>query len=190
MIELLAASDAAGGEATEGFNVLGVPVDEFIIGTIAFLIVFALLGKVLLPKIASTLAEREAAIEAGLRKAEEAEQQSAQAATDYQDLVGKAREEAAAIRTQAQAERVSIIDEARNEAAAAAAQVTASATAQIEAEKAKAVSELRKSVGTMATDLAGRIIGETLSDDARARAVVDRFIAEIEQTATEASEPI
>ncbi len=40
--------------------------------------------------------------------------------------------------------------------------------------------QLRSEVGTLAVDLAGNVIGETLSDDARANAVVDRFLAELE----------
>ncbi len=180
MIELLAAA-AEGAEAEP--SVLAVPLGEFIIGTVAFLIIFGVLGKLLLPKIAKALQEREDAIEGGLRRAEEAQAESAKLMADYQDQLATAREEASAIRTAAQAERAGIIDEARNEAQVAANQVTASAMTQIEAEKVKAVSQLRKSVGSMATDLAGRIVGEVLSDDARARAVVDQFISELEQAA-------
>ena len=39
---------------------------------------------------------------------------------------------------------------------------------------------LRAEVGTLAVDLAGNVIGETLSDDAKAQAVVDRFLADLE----------
>ena len=39
---------------------------------------------------------------------------------------------------------------------------------------------LRSEVGTLALDLAGGVIGETLSDDAKAKAVVDRFLADLE----------
>ena len=39
---------------------------------------------------------------------------------------------------------------------------------------------LRSEVGTLALDLAGGVIGETLSDDAKAKGVVDRFLAELE----------
>ena len=46
---------------------------ELIIGFVAFLIVFAVLGKVLLPRIQKTLAERADAIEGGLHRAEEAQ---------------------------------------------------------------------------------------------------------------------
>ncbi len=39
---------------------------------------------------------------------------------------------------------------------------------------------LRSEVGTLALDLAGGVIGETLTDDQKAQAVVDRFLAELE----------
>ncbi len=173
--------------AEGGFNVLAVPIGEFIIGTIAFLIVFGVLTKLLLPKIKATLDERERLIEGGLRKAEKAQEESNKMLADYQDQLATAREEASEIRAQAQAEKAGIIAEARTEAQAAAAAVTAQAQAQIEAEKTRAVSELSKYVGSMATDLAGRIVGESLTDDARSKSVVDRFIGELEQTAAETS---
>jgi len=39
---------------------------------------------------------------------------------------------------------------------------------------------LRSEVGTLATTLAERIVGEALSDDERAARVVDRFLADLE----------
>ena len=39
---------------------------------------------------------------------------------------------------------------------------------------------LRAEVGTLALDLASGVIGETLNDDAKATAVVDRFLADLE----------
>ena len=43
-----------------------------------------------------------------------------------------------------------------------------------------ALTSLRLEVGTLATSLAGRIVGETLEDDDRATRVVDRFLADLE----------
>lgn len=183
MTWLLAAEAAEGAKEP---NVLEVPTGEFILGTVAFLIVMLLLGKLALPKIKTVLEEREAAIEGGLRRAAAAEAESAKLREQYTDQLAAAREEAAQIRTAALAERAQIIDEARREAQDAQASVVASAQAQIEAERNKASAELRKSVGSVAVDLAGRIIGETLEDDARARAVVDRFITDLEQTTASA----
>lgn len=177
MTSFLAASE--GGE----FEVLAVPLSELIMGSIAFLIVFGVLAKLLLPKIKQVLDEREEAIEGGLKRADEALAEAAKMRDDYKEQIAKAREEAAAIRNQAQAEKAQIIEEARSAAHDAAAQVTANAQAQIEAEKSKAVADLHKSVGTMATDLAGRIVGESLTDDAKASAVVDRFIDDLEKSA-------
>lgn len=180
----LLASAEAGAEAEP--SVLAVPLPELIIGTIAFLIIFGVLGKMLIPKIVKALNDREEAIEGGLRKAEQAQAEVAELKAQYADQLAAAREEAASIRQAAQAEKAGIIEEARSEAATAAAAVTANAMAQIEAEKSKAIGELRRSVGVMATDLAGKIVGESLTDDARSAAVVDRFIAELEQSAASA----
>ena len=61
-----------------------------------------------------------------------------------------------------------------------AKQVEAGAGCGIEAERSAAVASLRGEVGGLATDLAGRIVGESLNDDERARRTVDRFIADRE----------
>jgi len=42
-------------------------------------------------------------------------------------------------------------------------------------------------VGTLALTLASKVVGESLADDARARATVDRFIADLEAQANGAS---
>jgi F-type H+-transporting ATPase subunit b len=91
------------------------------------------------------------------------------------------------------AERVASIEggmeeaeKAQKEAEAALAEYEAtriveSAQRQIEAERQQAVTSLRSEVGRLATDLAGRIVGESLEDSARQSRVVDRFLAELEQ---------
>jgi F-type H+-transporting ATPase subunit b len=47
------------------------------------------------------------------------------------------------------------------------------------------INQLRAEVGGLATQLAGRIVGESLEDDERARRSVDRFIAELESEPAE-----
>ena len=42
------------------------------------------------------------------------------------------------------------------------------------------VRDLRSEVGTLAVDLASRIVGESLADEARRRGTVERFIAELD----------
>ena len=57
----------------------------------------------------------------------------------------------------------------------------ATAHSQIEAERQSALVSLRGEVGTLALDLAGGVIGESHADDAKAKGVVDRFLADLEK---------
>ena len=161
-------------------SVLAVPLDKLVVGLLAFFIVFGVLAKVALPKIKAALEARTEAIEGGLRKAEEAQAEAQRALEEYRAALASAREEAAAIRTQAQADRAAIVEEARAEARTAAAAVTAQAEAQLAAERAQATSQLTRQVGEVAVALAGKVVGQTLTDDARVKATVDSFLADLE----------
>ena len=161
-------------------NILRLPLDELIIGTLAFAIVFFALAKFAFPAISKTLEERADAIEGGLARAENSQAEAAAMLEEYRAQLADARGEAANIRAEAQAEKTAMIESARGEAAAAAASVTERAQAQIEAERSQAIASLRRDVSELALTLAGKVVGESLTDDARARASVDRFIADLE----------
>jgi F-type H+-transporting ATPase subunit b len=68
----------------------------------------------------------------------------------------------------------------REQAQAEASRIVEHGKTQIEAERQQAVTSLRAEVGTLATSLAGRIVGESLDDDERSSRVVDRFLADLE----------
>ena len=68
----------------------------------------------------------------------------------------------------------------REQAQAEARRVTEAAQAQIEAERQQALNALRAEVGTLSTELASRIVGESLTEEARQRRMVDRFLDELE----------
>lgn len=162
-------------------SVLAVPIDELIIGIIAFLIVFGGLAKFALPGIKKTLEERTNAIEGGIERAAKAEAEAKELAEQYKAQLAAAREEASAIRTQAQSDRTAIIDEARNEARTAAQQVTEQSLAQLAADRSQAQSQLTRQVGELAVTLAGKVVGTSLEDDARVRQTVEDFIADLER---------
>jgi F-type H+-transporting ATPase subunit b len=162
-------------------RVLDVPIDEFIIGIIAFLIVFGTLSKFALPKIKATLEERANIIEGGIQRSQAAEEEAQRLLEEYRSQLAQAREEAAGIRTQAQADRTAIIDEARNEARQAAAAVSAAAEAALAADRAQAMSTLTRQIGEISVTLAGKVVGEALTDDARVRATVDAFLDDLER---------
>ena len=189
MINVFAAAQAAVVAAGEGAeempSVLSVPIDELIIGIIAFLIVFGGLAKFALPGIKKTLAERADAIEGGIERAAKAEAEATALAEQYREQLAAAREEAAAIRTQAQSDRSAIIEEARSEARAAAQAVTAQAEAQLAADRSQATAALTRQIGEIAVDLAGKVVGQSLSDDARVRQTVEDFISDLERQAAD-----
>jgi F-type H+-transporting ATPase subunit b len=143
------------------------------------IIVVAFLWKVL-PNVRKTLDERAALIEGGITKAENAQAEANAALEEYKKQLADARAEAARIREQARADGNAIIAELKEQATIEAARVTASAKASIEAERQSALVSLRSEVGSLAIDLASGVIGESLSDDKKAAAVVDRFLAELE----------
>src|SRR5579875_1853809 len=154
---------------------------ELIIGAVAFLIVFGVLGKLLMPRIQQTLAERTDKIEGGLERAEEAQAEAQRVLEQYRQQLADARHEAARLREEAKEQGAQIIAEMREEAQAEARRLTEAANAQIEAERQQALNSLRAEVGNLATDLASRIVGESLTDDARQSRVVDRFLDDLDQ---------
>lgn len=162
------------------------PIDELIIGLIAFFLIFAVLAKKAFPNIAKTLDARADAIEGGIERAAKAQEEATRTLAAYQAQLEQARTEAAEIRTSAQAQGQAIVEEARAKASEAAAAEAARAVAQISAERATVAASLQKEVGDLAIALAGKIVGETLADDAKARATVDRFLDELEAQAKQA----
>ncbi len=153
---------------------------DLVWGTVAFLIVLIVVLKVLLPKMNAMLDARGEAIEGSIAKADEAQKQAEAALEKYNAQLKDARREASEIRDAAREDGKKIIAEARGTATAEAARVVATAQAQIDAEYTSALVALRGEVGTLAIDLAGRVVGDTLSDDTRAASVVDRFLAELD----------
>ena len=154
---------------------------ELIIGAIAFLIVFSLLAKVLMPRISKTLEERTDAIEGGLKRAEEAQAEANKVLERYRAQLADARHEAARLREQAKEEAAQIVAQGRADGVAERQRIIDSASAQIEADRQQALTALRTEVGTLAVDLASRIVGESLADEARQSRMVDRFLAELDQ---------
>jgi len=162
---------------------------EFIIGTVVFIIVFGILGKMLLPRITKTLEEREDAIEGGLNRADEAQAEAQRVLEQYRAQLDDARHEAARLRSEATEQGAQIIAEMRERANAEARRITEAAQSQIEAERQAALQSLRSEVGSLSVELASRIVGESLTDTARQSRMVDRFLDDVEARAGAAGTP-
>lgn len=149
---------------------------------VCFLVILFVVWKVALPRLKKLLDERAEAIEGNIAKADEAQRKAEAALVEYTAQLADARKEAGEIRDAAREDGKKIVAEARESASAEAARLTSAAHTQIEAERQSAFVSLRSEVGTLAIDLAGGVIGETLSDDKKAQAVVDRFLADLESS--------
>jgi F-type H+-transporting ATPase subunit b len=143
------------------------------------IILVAFFWKVL-PRVQKTLDARAEVIEGGIKKAENAQAEAAAALDKYNDQLAEARAEAAQIRDKARQDGTKILAELKEQASAEAARITAAAQATIEAERLAALASLRSEVGSLAIDLASGVIGQSLSDDTKAAALVDQFLADLE----------
>ncbi|MCM3695841.1 F0F1 ATP synthase subunit B [Microbacterium oleivorans] len=177
MLNALVAYAAEEGEA---HNPLIPAWYDIIWSGVCFVVILFVFWRVALPKMQALLDQRAAAIEGNIAKADEAQRKAEAALEQYTAQLAEARKEAGEIREAAREDGKKIVTEAKDTAATEAARLTAAAHSQIEAERQSALVSLRSEVGTLALDLAGGVIGETLSDDARAQAVVDRFLADLE----------
>jgi len=162
-------------------NPLLPDLTELIIGFIAFLIVFGILAKVLMPRISKTLQERTDAIEGGLQRAEDRQAEADRTLERYRAQLADARHEAARLRADAEARGAQIIAERREQAEAEFRRITEAARAHIEADRQQAVQSLRAEMGALSLQLASKIVGESLEDEARQRRTVDRFLADLER---------
>ncbi|GAB3954856.1 F0F1 ATP synthase subunit B [Streptomyces sparsus] len=159
---------------------------EVVIGLLAFGIVFFVFAKKLLPAINKALEERHAKIEGGIENAEALQAEAQQTLEEYREQLKDARHEAARLRQEAQEQGAALIAEMRAEGQRQREEIVAAGHTQIEADRKQASLALRQDVGKLATDLAGRLVGESLEDHARQSRVIDRFLDELESTATNA----
>ncbi|WP_107091697.1 F0F1 ATP synthase subunit B [Streptomyces sp. MMG1533] len=167
-------------------NPLIPPWPELVIGLIAFVIVFGFLAKKLLPTINKVLEERREAIEGGIEKAEAAQTEAQSVLEQYKAQLAEARHEAARLRQEAQEQGAALIAEMRAEGQRQREEIVAAGHSQLEADRKAAASALRQDVGTLATELAGKLVGESLEDHARQSRVIDRFLDGLDDAASKA----
>jgi F-type H+-transporting ATPase subunit b len=165
---------------TEAKNPL-LPADYDILwSSVVFVIMLSFFWFKVLPNFKKTLDERTEAIEGRLAAAEKAQAEAAAKTDEISKAQENNRAEASAIREEARAEGAAILAELKEQAQAEAARITSTAKAQIEAERQAALISLRAEVGSMAIDLASKVVSESLKDSATASRVVDEFLKDIQ----------
>ena len=178
---LAVAAGAAGGvialTAEEGGEA-GLTINLFwvLVSAINFLLLLAIVWTFALKPLTKVLDDRKAAIQQGLKDAEQARRDRESAESERVATLADARREANDILARAQ----KVAQESRDTDIAATREelerMRVRASAEIEAEKTRAIGELRGEVANLALLAAGRVVGETMTDD-RQRRLVQEFLA-------------
>jgi F-type H+-transporting ATPase subunit b len=129
------------------------------------------------------------AIEGGIRRAEAAQAEANQLLEQYRTQLAEARTEAARIRDEARADAEGIRQDLLGKAREESDRIIAAGRDQLAAQRESIVRDLRSEVGSLAVDLASRIVGESLADEARQRGTVERFIAELDSAGAARGRP-
>ncbi len=163
-------------------NPLVPNIAEIVVGLIAFSLLYIVLRSRVVPMFEKAFAARTEAIQGGIAKAESAQLEAQAALQAYTAQLAEARGEAQVIREEARVQGAAILEELRTKAHEEAARITSAAHIAIESERQQVVATLRQEVGTLATELASKIVGEALEDHVRQSGIIDRFLADLEHS--------
>ncbi len=171
---------AGSGESEKPFIPILPSNYDLLWSFIIFVGIVAVFMRVFLPKLQKVLDERAELIEGGISKAAEAQAQAAVALEEYTAQLREARVVAAKIREDARLEAAQIVADGREKAFHDSARISETSLKQLAAERQQAVVSLHAEIAGLATDLASKIVGESLTDDARQQRVIDGFLDELE----------
>ncbi|WP_280339307.1 F0F1 ATP synthase subunit B [Nocardia neocaledoniensis] len=169
-------------EGGEDVNPL-IPETYDIVWSIVCVVIIGLLfWKYVIPRVTKTLDERADNIEGGIARAKAAQEEAQQTLQQYQQQLADARLEAARIREDARTQGQQILAQMRQDAQAESDRIIAAGHSQLEAQRQQILTELRSEVGVTAVSLAEKIIGQSVSDEAKQAASIDKFLSELDDT--------
>lgn len=174
----IAAEGAGEGESL--FNPILPTNYDLLWSFLLFLLIVVVFMYYAMPKLQKVLDERAELIQGGISKAEQAQAEAAAALDEYTAQLREARAEAAKIREDARHEAAQIVADGREKAIRDAERITEASSKTIDAERQQAVVSLRAEIGSLATELASKIVGESLADDARQQRLIDAFLDDLE----------
>lgn len=157
-----------------------VPNGTFVVELAIFLIILFVIWKYVVPPVKKAMTERQDMVRRQIEESRQTRERLEQADARYRELLAEARTEAAKIRDEARAEAGKIKAELREQAEREVAQIRQRGDEQLATQREQVLRQLRTELGELAVALAGRIVGESMADDARRRGTVDRFIEELE----------
>lgn len=174
---LLAVAAEAGAEGGGGGG-LTINVFWIVVSAANFVLFFALAYLIVLKPVGRTIASRRDRIEQGLKDADAARRDREAAADQRQAILAEARREANDIVSRAQR----LADETREQELVSLQsdleRRRRQAETEIEAERVRTLNAARAQVADLALLAAGKVVGETMSDQ-RERRLVDEFLSQV-----------
>jgi F-type H+-transporting ATPase subunit b len=176
-VEILAVATGVGRDVAQLTEEATFQINLFwvIVAAINFLLFFAIVWTFAFKPVSAILADRKSRIERGLQDAEQARRDRENAEAERVATLGEARREANDILTRAQ----KVAQETRDADIAATKdeleRMRVRAASEIEAEKVRAIADVRAEVADLALLAAGRVVGETMTDE-RQRRLVEEFL--------------
>jgi F-type H+-transporting ATPase subunit b len=152
--------------------------NELLWGSIAFILVFLVLAKFAFPNAAKALRDRTEKIRGDIEFAERDREEASELLADYRSQIAAAREESTRILEDARRTAEQVRTELKAKAEEESARMIERAREDISGERERAIADIRREVGSLAVDLAGRLIGDSLDRD-RQLSLVDRYIDEL-----------
>ena len=159
-----------------------VPNMTFVVELLAFVLLLFALAKWVIPPVNRAMTERQERIRRQFEESEQAKASAEAAEREYREALVQARQEAASIRESAREQGAAIVADMREQANAEAQRILTHAHSQLQAERQQVLQQVRAELGTIATTLAERILGQSLRDGARQQATVEQMIAELESS--------
>lgn len=166
--------------APAGGDIFLIPNATFFVELVIFLIVLGVLWRYVVPPVKRAMTERQEMVRRQIEESQQARMRLAEAQARYSEALAEARIEAAKIRDTARADAQAIKDEMRRQAEQEVARIRQRGEEQLTTQREQVVRELRGELGELAVTLAGRIVGESVADDARRAGTVDRFLDELQ----------
>ncbi|MGB0601004.1 MAG: F0F1 ATP synthase subunit B [Flavobacteriaceae bacterium] len=156
-------------------------ISEFSIGlffwqSMIFIGLLFLLRKYAWGPILSAVNERETSIKDALASAEAARTEMESLQSDNQRILKEARAEKEALLKEARSTRAELINTAKEEAQAEADKILTQAQEAIQNEKRAAINELREQVGSIAMDIAEKVLQKELENKDKQVQLIDQLI--------------
>jgi F-type H+-transporting ATPase subunit b len=174
---ILAQAEEPAEEVSEAKD-LYPAVGELIVGLVAFGILFFFTWKWVLPRFKQVLEERRAQIQGEMERAETTRREADELQQEYRQQLAGARDEANRIIEDARATAEQLRRDVQARAEEEAQATVARAQDEIRVERDRAFQELRAQVGSIAVELAERVVGQALDERAHQR-LIGEFIDEV-----------